>query len=261
MLWSHFGGNRPVSLCGGVEKLKSVGQYALGLLLCIGTVVTMLVPNAEQFQNHELVRIIFWHLPCALTCTLFLCAAPYFAFKYLQTQKSTWDLRASAAMEMGLLTGLLTLATGIIFSDVQWGAPWNWDPRQTSFLLVMLILGAYFALRTGISDAEKRASHSAAYALASVLPVMFLIFVFPRILFSLHPATTLVSSNGMDPTYRSVFLSMFALVLICCIWIYKMRVRCGLLEEALENSNAKLDDRNGTAPTGVVRPVSIPTER
>lgn len=218
----------------------------------------MLAPDAASFPNHALARMIFWHLPCALTCTLFVCTAPYFAFRYLKTRDSRWDLRSLAAMEVSLLTALLTLATGSIFSLVQWGSAWNWDPRQTSFLLVVLLMGAYFALRAAFGDPERRASKSAAYLLATVLPILFLIFVLPRVLASLHPADTLVSKNGLDPTYRSVFLSMFVLVLVLCVWIYRLRVRAGILEEAIENDG--LDLRGDTAPTSVVRPVSLPTD-
>ncbi len=227
--------------------------------MCAATVFTMKAPPAGNFPNHNLARIIFWHLPCALICSLFVCAAPYFAWRYLRSKENNWDVRCAAAMEITLLTGLLTLATGIIFSKVQWGDYWSWDPRQTSFLIVMLIVGAYFALRSAYGDAQKRAANSAAYVLASILPVLFLIFVLPRVLFSLHPSTTIIK-NEFDSTYRSIFLSMFALMLVICIWMYRMRVRAGLLEEAVEELNAGMADSNHPTATGVVRPVSLPNQ-
>lgn len=218
----------------------------------------MWAPNARSFANPDLARILFWHLPCALVSTLFFCAAPYFAFRYLKTREIHWDTRSSSSMEIAMLTGALTMLTGILFSKVQWGDWWSWDPRQTSFLLALLIMGAYFALRLAFVDREKRAANSAAYSLASVLPVLLLIFVYPRVMDSLHPATTLVSSKGLDPTYKSIFYSMFFMFLIVNIWLYKMKVKSGLLEEAIENANAKLGFGNDPAPTGVVRPVSLP---
>lgn len=235
-----------------------VGQILLALLICVGTVFTMSVPDAKAFQNEALARIIFWHLPAALVCTLFLLAAPYFAFRYLKTKDFSWDLRATAATEIGMLTGMITLITGIIFSDVQWGAPWSWDPRQTSFLLVMLIVGAFFALRAAFSDREKRASNSAAYLLASVLPILFLIFVFPRVLMSLHP--DVVRKGGFDSTYNTVFLSMFVLFFAVNVWMYKLRVGAGLLEETLEDSIGELAVGGDPAPSGVVRRVSVHDE-
>jgi len=215
-------------------------------------------PNAMVFENKELARIIFFHLPCAWGSTLFLILAPVFALMYLRSKKRIWDLRAAAAMEIGLLLGVLTLITGMIFSDVEWGAPWNWDPRQTSFLLVVLITAAYFALRAAFSDPEKQASHSAAYVLAAILPELFLIAVFPRMLMSLHP--DVVRQGGFDATYWTVIAVVSVSLLLTSGWMFGLRVRAGLLEEALENSNAKLGSRDDPTPSGVVRPVSVPDE-
>lgn len=225
--------------------------------MCYGIYLAFTAPNAKLFENRELARIIFFHLPCAWGSTLFLIASPVFALLYLITKKKIWDLRTAAAMELGFLLGGLALATGMIFSDVEWGAPWNWDPRQTSFLLVMLIIGAYFALRSAFADPEKQASHSAAYVLAATLPELFLIAVFPRLMMSLHP--DVVRQGGFDGTYWSVIGIVSVSVLATSAWMFGLRVRSGLLIEALENSNAnaELGSRNDPAPTGVVRPVSL----
>jgi len=149
--------------------LKKLTPWILFALMGGGIGYAFAARNAQIFENKELARIIFFHLPCAWGSTIFLMLAPIFAFLALRTRSKAWDLRAEAAMEMGFLLGILALVTGMIFSDVQWGAPWNWDPRQTSFLLVLLIVGAYFALRAAYPDPEKRASYSSAYALAAVL--------------------------------------------------------------------------------------------
>ncbi len=223
--------------------------------MCFGIYRAFTAPNAQMFENRELARLIFFHLPCAWGSTLFLILAPIFAFMSLKTKARIWDIRTVAAMELGLLLGLLTLATGMVFSDVEWGSPWNWDPRQTSFLLVMLIVGAYFALRSAFSDPEKQASHSAAYALAATLPELFLIAVFPRLMMSLHP--DVVRQGGFDGTYWSVIGIVSVSVLLTTGWFFGLRVRSGLLMEALENSNAELGHRDDSAPTGVVRPVSL----
>lgn len=236
--------------------MKLASRVILFLLIGIATVFTMTAPAAANFPNHELARVIFWHLPAALCCSLFVIAAPYFAWRYFKTKELHWETRCVAAMEITLLSGLLTLATGIIFSKVQWGAYWNWDPRQTSFLLAMLMIGAYFALRSALVDRERRAANSSAYVLACILPILFLIFVMPRVLFSLHPSTTIIK-NEFDPTYKAIFYSMFFLNLAIYIWMYRMRVRAGLLEEALEDSFGKLADSNDPTPSGVVRPISL----
>jgi heme exporter protein C len=241
--------------------LKALTKLILAIAMPIGTVLTFTAPDAPKFPHPELARMVFFHLPCALLCSIFLLfLAPYFAWKYLRTKDLAWDVRSHISMELAILLGLLTLTTGMLFSKYQWGAWWNWDPRQTSFLLTMLIAGAYFAIRAAFSDAEKRAANSGAYGLAALLPMLFLIFVFPRLpqVLSLHP--NVLKDGSFDATYRGTFLLMFALVGIFTAGLYKTRVRLGLLEEALQNNDAKLADRDGATPTGVVRPVSLPTQ-
>jgi ABC-type transport system involved in cytochrome c biogenesis permease subunit len=50
-----------------------------------------------------------------------------------------------------------------------WNSYWNWDPRQTSIVLLLLVYGAYTGLRAAIEDPERRATLSAAYALIALV--------------------------------------------------------------------------------------------
>lgn len=238
--------------------MKSALKILYSLLVLVGIVATFRASDLDAFQNAQLARIVFYHLPCALGSSLFLLAAPWYAFRYLRTRKREWDFRAAAAMEMGVVLGILTLVTGSLFAKVQWGDWWSWDPRQTSFLLVMLMAGAYFALRSAFSDPETRAANSGAYVLATLLPVLFLIFVFPRLdqVRSLHP--DVIKQGSFSPEYNTIFYSMFTLILIACVWIYRLRVRAGLLEYALETQHAELANRHDSADPRVVRPVRVP---
>jgi len=171
------------------------------------------------------------------------------------------DLRAATANELAMLFALITMVTGILFSKVQWGEWWSWDPRQTSFLFVLLILFAYFALRSAFADSVKRAVNSAAYCIAALIPILFLIFVLPRMpqVQSLHPSNTIVS-GGLKGDYWNVVLVNFLLFLGIAIWLFRMNVRAGELELSLENRHGKLDDGGDSAATGVVRPLSLSDE-
>ncbi len=245
--------------------LGIVGKALLIVGIPAVTVWGFMVPPAEGFMQPDLARMLFFHLPCALGSSIFLMLAPYFALRNLRSKDHAdgvaWDIRTVAATEIALVTGILTLVTGSLFSKVQWGEWWNWDPRQTSFLLVMLIVAAYFALRGALPDAERKAHNSGAYLLAAVLPIMFLIFVYPRLpqVATLHP-NLLQKGGGLDANYRNVFLSTFVLVTGVTAWIYQLRVRAGLYELELELQNAELADRDRPAATGMVRPVSLPSD-
>ncbi len=72
-----------------------------------------------------------------------------------------------------------------------WGAYWNWDPRESSFLLLIFLYAAYLFLRAAVDDPERRARMSAAYALFAAVLMPFLFFVAPRVTASLHPQTVI----------------------------------------------------------------------
>lgn len=229
----------------------------VGFLMPIGTVATFLASDAKAFQAPELARMVFWHLPCALVSSALLFLGPYFGFRFLRTNDRKWDVRAEAVMELGFLFGILTLITGMLFSQVQWGTWWNWDPRQSSYLMVMFIVTAYFGLRTAFQDPAHKAGHSAAYNLAALIPVFFLIFVYPRLpqVKSLHP--NVIQEGTFDTEYRAVFYSMLALIGLATVWIYRLRVSAGLAELKRELSDAELATRDHSAAPSVVRPVSL----
>ena len=79
-----------------------------------------------------------------------------------------------------------------------WGSFWNWDPRQTTIFVLLLIYGAYLTLRAALPEPERRARVAAVYALFSCLTVPFLVFIIPRFYFSLHPQPVINSSGHID---------------------------------------------------------------
>lgn len=235
---------------------KKLGIGLIGLLVAIGTALTFAAPDVTTaFQDKSLARMVFWHLPCALLCSAFLGYGGILAIRYLRRPSLELDVKMEACLELGSLLGLLTLITGMVFARVQWGAYWNWDPRQTSFLLVVLIAGAYFPLRAAFEGKEQRSQYCAAYLAASFLPSMLLIFVLPRLLQSLHP--NVIRDGGFDPTYRAVFLYMLASLGAATFWLYKLRVKVGLAALTQEETDAELANRNHPSAHRVVRPVPL----
>lgn len=216
-----------------------------------------ILPSAD-FREPELARIFVWHFPCPMIAVSLLVASVWFAFRYLKTRDRAWDERAVAANELAYLFSLLTMATGMLFSKVQWGAWWQWDPRQTSFLLVLLIYAAYFAVRSAFADPERRASNASAFALAAFIPAMFLIFVFPRLpqVQSFHPSDSIMKGK-IKGEYAYVVMSVMALIAVLTVWLYRLRVKVGLLELNRDNDYEGLAVSGDSAPTGVVRRVSV----
>lgn len=239
--------------------MRFLGFALYGVLVAAAATATFVAPDIRTFQNPQLARLVFWHLPCALLTLFFLVWGAMSAFRGLRNPSAVlvWDARAAAAWELSWMLGLLTLITGVVFSKVQWGAWWNWDPRQTSFLLVMMIVSAYFALRAAFDDPHKRAMNAAAYALSAILPLVFLIYVYPRLpmVVSLHP--NVLKDGSLDPTYRTVLLSMLILTGIGCGFLYRLRVQAAILSLQLENLNAELANRGRRSARSAVRVVPV----
>ena len=80
-------------------------------------------------------------------------------------------------MQLGLLFGVLATVTGAIWARLEWGAFWNWDPRQGSIVLALLFYAAYLALRAAVEDHETRRRLAAGYAVLGLVVAPFLFFV------------------------------------------------------------------------------------
>jgi len=239
------------------------------------TIWSFKVPDVARFQAPGFARIFLWHFPCPMLFTFLILFGTWFGLRIFQritlspfkiepetdaAARAIWDLKSLACMELAYLFAILTMATGILFSEKQWGAWWSWDPRQTSFLIVMLIYAAYFSVRFAYADAAKRATFGAGYALLVIFPALFLVFVFPRLPpienMSLHPSDSIMGGK-IKGEYAYCVILILTLVTILTLYLYKLRVRVGLAEIELENNNGKLDTSLDSAPTGVVRPISI----
>jgi len=156
MLWP-VSRRAPISLrrCGRVERsgtdntrrrrkvayLLASGGGDYGRRPNRGGLVPLHSPG-RPFVEENLARIIVFHLPCAFASTVFLIWGAYLAIGSLRAKTLAWDVRTAAAMELCLIMCILTMLTGILFSKTQWGAWWQNDPRQWSFLLVLLVVAA-----------------------------------------------------------------------------------------------------------------------
>lgn len=192
----------------------------LFILLLTGSLlyaVFFLVPPAEGLGN--LVRIAFFHIPVAWVSVLAFLVSAWYALRYLRRPQSRFDAISAESAKLGLIFVVLATVSGAMFSKLTWGAYWNWDPRQTTIFVLLLIYAAYLTLRSVIPDGQRRARVSAIYALFSFLTVPFLVFLIPRFYFSLHPSPLLNASGtiDMDPLMLRVLLA--SLVDVTCFYL------------------------------------------
>ncbi len=188
---------------------------------------------APQQQIGETSRIFYFHVPCAWLCVLAFFMTALFSVRYLLKKEPALDVRAALSAQLGLMFCILATFSGSIWARFAWGAFWNWDPRQTSIFLQLLIYFAYFSLRGSISETEKRSTFSAAYAILAFLTVPFLIFVVPRVTPSLHPSDTVVGKEAdfnLGPTVRWIFFASLAGFTLLYYQLYRLGARIKVVE-------------------------------
>ena len=180
----------------------------------------------------ETTRVLYFHIPAAWVTVLALGWSMVHSVLYLRRRDLEHDHQAAAAAEIGVLYCIAATVSGSMWAKAMWGSYWNWDPRETSIFFLLLLYGAYLALRGAIEDPERRARLSAIYSAVAFVAVPFLIFVVPRIYFSLHP-DPIVNPRGkvdMDPRIRWVFTSMLLGFTGLFFWMLSLRVRVARLE-------------------------------
>ena len=203
----------------------------------------LVLPFVPALDNQ--VRILNFHVPVAWVSVLAYLISMVFSIVYLRTKNPNYDLKATAAAGIGTVFCILTTLTGMLWAKFNWGSFWNWDPRETSIFILLLIYGAYFSLRSAIENHEVKARLSAVYSILAFITVPFLVFVLPRILEGLHPGSTNDTTTGPVLSGREGaldFTQQFAFSLGLCsftlifFWINNLYIRYKLsLKQILIN--------------------------
>lgn len=222
-------------------------KYSSIVLISFVIVAALAIPLAVTPQSwlqfpvipglEDRARNVFFHVPTAWTSVLAFLVSTYYGIRYLRTKNIDYDIASVSSAGLGFMFCILATVTGALWAKFNWGTYWNWDPRQTSIFVLLLIYGAYFALRSALETEEKRASLSAVYSIIAGLTVPFFIFVLPRMMSGLHPgAKGDVGGKGpvvefkMAPNMLVIFfLSLIGFTLLY-IWLLNMRVRAAKLE-------------------------------
>lgn len=211
-------------------------------------------------------RIIFWHVPMAWLAMIWFGTAAVAAKRYLyggyangigwlvlvlqwlrpalgdaawanrfqEWARGYWiearnpelDRKVDISSQIGLVCTLAATATGSIFASLQWNSPWNWDPKEVSIAILILVYLAYFGLRMSVDEPDLRARLSAVYALVGAVAAPFLMYVIPNLpmVRQLHPPGSTVV-GGMTPMWRLTYWISAVGFQAITIWIYQLRLR------------------------------------
>jgi len=183
----------------------------------------------------ESYRVFYLHVPAAWVCYLSFGISLIASIMFLKTRNEKYDILADTTAFLGVVYASLTLVLGSIWANVAWGTYWNWDPRETTTLILWISYAGYLALRASIENIEKRA----------VLPAIYNIFAFATVPLSyisisfwqtLHPM--IVSSSGLTITTNMIITLLLNLVASSLVFLFFLNLlyRIRRYERVIEES-------------------------
>ena len=133
----------PLLVCAGIAVLVGVGW---GFFL-----------TPDDYRQGSTVKIIYLHVPTAMmaiNCWIMMLVA---SLIWLIRRHHVSALAARAAAPIGALFTIIGLFTGALWGQPMWGTWWAWDPRLTSFLILLLFYMGYMALWSAIEESDAAA--------------------------------------------------------------------------------------------------------
>jgi heme exporter protein C len=190
--------------------LFGLGGIASVILVRDILAIAGLPPEAAQ---GAIFKIIFFHVPVAITALLCALVALIGSVCFLITKNFKFDALAVSVTEVGLAFLLANLVTGSIWGRVIWGVWWTWDARLTSALVCWLLYAGYLMLRRAIEEPTQRATFAAVFSIFAFLDV-------PIVVFSIkwwrtqHPQPVFWGGGSFPADWTRIFLwQMLAMVL------------------------------------------------
>jgi heme exporter protein C len=191
----------------------------------------------------QVQRVFYFHVANAWVGMLGFMVAAVAGIAYLRKNDRKWDIVGLAAIEISFVFFLTAIISGSIWARGSWGTWWTWDPRLTTAAICELVYAAYFMLRQGIEDPDRRARFGAVYAIISFISVP-LTFISIRIFRTIHPvifggSAAAGSTFEMSPKMLQTFmfsLLTFSIIFIDLLW---HRIRLGKLADKTEELRLK----------------------
>ena len=124
----------------------------------------------DDYRMGSTVKIIYIHVPSALMAINAWFMMLVASLIWLIRRHHVSALAAKAAAPIGVVMTLIALITGAIWGQPMWGTWWAWDPRLTSFLILVMFYLGYMVMWRAVDNPDTAAD------LTSVLCIVGSIF-------------------------------------------------------------------------------------
>ncbi len=233
----------------GAAAVLTLADFVLAFLFAAPVLADMSLETAGYPIGGQLLanpvlfsqKIFYFHVPVAIASFVVFFFTAYYGVRFLMTRDRVFDTKARIATEVTLIFTLLTMLTGDLWTRVEWGVWWVWEPRLTTYLIMLLLVIGYFVLRASVEDEEKRAVYAAAFGIIAFLDAP-LSFAITRIVPSGSHPVVLRAGGGLDGVQLTAFLLGMVGMLCFGYVIYQLRYREERVRERLEVLKASLED-------------------
>ena len=125
------------------------------------------------------------------------------------------DLLLLSSAQVGVVLGGITIIIGMIWAKVEWGAFWDWNPRETITLVMWLVYVGLLIFRDmlEVDNHERRATISAIFGILAFVSVP-LSYVIVGIIHPNPQETSYSTGAGMFLMINFAFIGGLALFLI-----------------------------------------------
>jgi len=178
----------------------------------------------EEANQGVIFKIIFFHVPMAITALTCAMVAFVASVLFLITKKFQFDALAVAVTEVGLAFLAGNLITGSIWGRVAWGIWWTWDARLTSALVCWLLYAGYLMLRKAIEEPTQRATFASVFSIFAFIDV-------PIVIFSIkwwrtqHPQPVFWAGGSFPAEWKAVFGWQMLAVMLLGVVLTAVRLR------------------------------------
>ena len=130
----------------------------------------------DDVRQGSTVKIIYLHVPSALMAINGYFLIVIGSLFWLIRRQHISVLASKAAAPVGMTMTLIAIATGAIWGQPMWGTYWVWDPRLTSFLILLLFYIIYILGWKIYEDQEKANRITSLIAVVGVINIPIIKF-------------------------------------------------------------------------------------
>lgn len=146
------------------HKLRRVLDPLAAAAIIIALIWGLFFTPADYKQGAS-VKIIFVHVPAAMIAINAWLMMMIASMIWFVRRHHVSALAARAAAPIGLVMTLIAIASGALWGQPIWGTYWQWEPRLTSFFVLLLCYIGYIALWSAIEDSQLAADMTAFLAI------------------------------------------------------------------------------------------------